>query len=66
LQTLAWCWSVRNGASLRSRGGLVCGCRLEVSDTCCNATSADEVHLLNESRGSSLEGVVARIKMVSR
>ncbi|KAL4857947.1 ATP-dependent DNA helicase MER3 [Chlorella vulgaris] len=26
----------------------------------------DEVHLLNESRGSSLEGVVARIKMISR
>ncbi|KAL4421686.1 hypothetical protein ABPG77_010630 [Micractinium sp. CCAP 211/92] len=26
----------------------------------------DEVHLLNESRGASLEGVVARIKMISR
>lgn len=32
----------------------------------CPSAPADEVHLLNESRGSSLEGVVARIKVVSR
>lgn len=27
---------------------------------------ADEVHLLSETRGASLEGVVARVKVVSR
>lgn len=76
LVLIGGCWAVQAGGSWRSVAGWWVGrsrttARLQprppfllAAPSCPSPT--DEVHLLNENRGSSLEGVVARIKVVSR